>query len=384
VISCPIGSVVGACLRAFAILTMVCLAGCAGRPGPEVLKANMALAQVAGARVVTVYVATSRQRAAPNENVFTNGRSTQMNYAQFTISVPPTHKAGNIEYPKSKPDPKTSFVTLEQRVIDKATFEREVARKRGGQKASVDVLVHGFNNNFQEALFRLVQISADRGSDAVPVLFSWPSQASVTGYVADKDSVTFSRDKLTELLTMLGKNQDIGNILVIGHSMGGWLTAESLRQLRLTGQDAVLRRLKVVLAAPDIDVDVFGTQLAAIGSLAQPMTVLVSKDDRALAISSFISGEHERLGALDVTDPRVQQAAKNANVQIIDITALSATDSFNHNRFSELAAFFAKRNGVNGNGQIPDLRESGAFVFNAVGTTLSSPFILAGKIVGGK
>lgn len=382
-ISRPIGSVFGAYLRAVAILTIMCLTGCAGRPGPEVLQANATLAPVPGASVITVYVATSRERAAPNENVFTNGRSAQMNYAEFTISVPPSHKAGNIEYPQSKPDPKTSFVTLEQRVLDRATFEREVARKRRGKKANVDVLVHGFNNNFQEALFRLVQISADRGGDTVPVLFAWPSQASITGYVADKDSVTFSRDKLTELLTLLGKNQDIGNIVVVGHSMGGWLTAESLRQLRLTGQDAILRRLKVVLAAPDIDVDVFGTQLAVIGSLPQPMTVLVSKDDRALAISSLISGEHERLGALDVTDPRVQQAAKNANVQIIDISGLSSTDSFNHNRFAELAALFAKRNGANGNGEMPDLRESGAFVFNAVGTTLSSPFILAGKVVSG-
>lgn len=378
-----IGSVFGACLRAVVILAIACLAGCAGRPGPQVLQARTSQATVAGARVVTVYVATSRQRAVPNGNVFTNGRSTQMNYAEFTISVPPSHKAGNIEYPKRKPDPKTSFVTLEQRVIDKATFEREISRRRGEKKANVDVFVHGFNNNFEEALFRLVQISADRESDAVPVLFAWPSQASVTGYVADKDSVTFSRDKLAELLTILGKNQDIGNILVVGHSMGGWLTAEALRQLRLTGQDAVLRRLKVVLAAPDIDVDVFGTQLAVIGPLAQPMTVLVSKDDRALAISSFISGEHQRLGALDVTDPRVQQAAKNANVQIIDISGLSSTDGFNHNRFSELAALFAKRDGASGNGRIPDLRESGAFVFNAVGTTLSSPFILAGKVVGG-
>jgi hypothetical protein len=80
----------------------------------------------------------------------------------------------------------------------------------------------------------------------------------------------------------------------------------------------------------------------------------------------------------------VQQAAKNANVQIIDISGLSSTDSFNHNRFSELAALFAKRDGMNGDGRIPDLRESGAFVFNAVGTTLSTPFILAGKVVAGK
>ena len=56
------------------------------------------------------------------------------------------------------------------------------------------IFAHGFNTNFQEALFRLVQMSADARIEGTPVLFSWPSQARVTGYRVDRDSVALSRD----------------------------------------------------------------------------------------------------------------------------------------------------------------------------------------------
>jgi esterase/lipase superfamily enzyme len=166
--------------------------------------------------------------------------------------------------------------------------------------------------------------------------------------------------------------------------MGGWLTVEALRQLRLMGKDTALSRMKVILAAPDIDVDVFRAQLQVIGPMASPMTILVSKDDRALAVSSFISGERERVGALDVDDPRVQEAAKRANIQVVDISGLSATDTFKHNRFSELSVYFPVLAKQDAAGSAPDLRKAGAFVFNAVGATIASPFSLAGKLVAGQ
>jgi esterase/lipase superfamily enzyme len=370
-------------MRLIAIIAALSLAGCAGRPGPELLRAT-ASASVPGARIVTVYVATTRDRTAPDENVFTAGRSYNLNYAAFTISVPPNHVAGQIEWPQGSPDPHRTFATLDQRILDRASFEREVATKRGTAKSPVSVFVHGFNNNFQEALFRLVQIANDSDSSATPILFAWPSEATVTGYVADKDAATFSRDRLVEVLTMLGRSPDIGEITVTGHSMGGWLTVEALRQLRLTRQDAIIRRLKVFLAAPDIDVDVFRSQLSVIGPLSPPMTVLVSKDDVALSVSQFISGERQRLGTLDVDDPRVQEASKRANVQIVDISSLSANDGLNHNRFSELATLVPRITAQNANGQEPNLGEAGAFIFDAVGATLARPIAVTGKTAGGE
>ena len=192
-----------------------------------------------------------------------------------------------------------------------ARIPRAVApNRRPCTKADVVIFVHGYNYSFEESLFRLAQLVVDGRLTETPVLFAWPSAASVTGYVSDKDAVTYSRDDLVRVLRDVANDPKVGKITVFGHSMGAWLTVEALRQLRLTGQDAVIGRLNgVVLAAPDIDVDVFRRQMEVIGPLDPPLTLLVSRDDRALKISSRIAGSRDRIGARDVNDPQVQVLA---------------------------------------------------------------------------
>jgi hypothetical protein len=54
--------------------------------------------------------------------------------------------------------------------------------------------------------------------------------------------------------------------------------------------------------------------------LNPPLTMLVSKDDAALRLSSVIGGSRVRAGALDVENPVVREAALKAKVRIIDIS----------------------------------------------------------------
>ena len=326
--------------------------------------------------MVTVYVATTRQREIAGTNIFSSGRTQQMNYAATTISIPPRHKPGEIEWPKGRPNPQADFVTAEQRALEKPAFEREVSRRRGASRPNIVVFVHGYNTNFPEGLFRLAQLTNDAAFDGVPILFAWPSEGTLEGYISDKDAVTFSRDGLVQLLATLAESPAIGDITVVGHSMGGWLTAEALRQLRLTGKDAVIKRLYVVLSAPDIDVDVFMAQMAVIGPLSPPLVILVSRDDMALSISERLSGEHRRLGALDVYDPRVIDAAREANVQVIDISNLKTSDIFKHSRFIALATAAGAPNARSAP------RQAGTFMYDALGTSLSSSFLFAAKAIG--
>jgi esterase/lipase superfamily enzyme len=364
-----------------ALLLTTVLGACATRPGPELL--NAAEASIPGARVDTVYVATTRARQSPEGNVFTNDHSRAVNYAAFTISIPPEHRAGAVELPASPsvPDPARHFTSVRQEVLDRPSFEQRIASRNGprtSRKASV--FVHGFNTNFQEAVFRLAQMAADADVTGTPVLFAWPSEARLTGYVADKDAVTASRDQLAGLLAML--TRDSADVTVIAHSMGAWLTVEAVRQLRLAHKDDVISRLRVVLAAPDIDVDVFRTQMAVIGPLSPPMTVLVSRDDIALSVSSFLAHERPRLGMINVDDPRVYEAAVKANLEIVDVSNVKAPDRLHHDRFASLAALYPRLAASDANGA--GLRRAGAFVFNAVGATISSPFTLVGGAISGQ
>lgn len=369
-----------AVLNVLACLLTVLLVGCAARPGPEVLRATGAPA--ADGRVVNIYVATTRARDGATGVSFTSERAMSMTYARFTISIPPRHKGGEIEWSTGTPNPATDFVTVEQVMLDDAGFLREVGASRNGRPPEIGVFVHGYNTSFQEALFRLAQMVADAGFEGAPVLFAWPSEGKEAGYLADKDAATFSRDQLAELLTQLVRTPHSRKVAVVGHSMGGWLTVEALRQLRLQGRNAVVNTLQVALAAPDIDVDVFRAQLAIIGPLSPPMVVMVSPDDVALSLSEHLSADRRRMGRLDVRDPRVAEASVKAQLQIVDISSVGTADIFRHDRFVALAAMYPAISSAQKSGGF-DLKETGVFVLDAVESSVSSPFVYARRAVSG-
>lgn len=57
---------------------------------------------------MTLYAATNRLRQeSPDDPAsgFSDARATTFSAARFSISIPPTHKAGNIEWPGRHPDP---------------------------------------------------------------------------------------------------------------------------------------------------------------------------------------------------------------------------------------------------------------------------------------
>ncbi|WP_411839013.1 alpha/beta hydrolase [Paracoccus sp. ME4] len=322
-----------------AVMVVAVLAACAARPTNEVLRP--VAATVEGARVTQVYVATTRAPRAAGSAVFGAAPSLGTSHAAFRVSVPPGHRPGRIEWPDGPADPATSFATLEGRVLPEDAFRRAVSADPR-RPAGVVVFVHGFNHSFPEALYRLVQLSVDSRTEGVPVLFSWPSAGSPFAYLADKDAVAFSRDALARTLQALVEDADGAPVQVIAHSMGGLLTMETLRQLRLDGRDDVLDQLSVTMAAPDIDPDLFRAQIAVIGPMARTMTLLVSRDDRALDLSSRLSSHRPRVGALDVADPRLARTARAANIAIVDISALPASNRVNHDRYVELSAIYGE------------------------------------------
>ena len=345
------------------------LGGCVSRPTEAVLRPVPVTS--AQDHQVTVYVVTTRSPTKDGIG-FSSGKSFETRYMAYTISIPPSHKPGQIEYPGRKPDPQTAFTVVKTQSYSRPAFLAEVKARRTPDQ-DIGVFVHGYNYNFQESLFRLAQITADAHKAQLPVLFAWPSAAEVTGYLADKDSAAFSRDQLAQLLEDLSRSNG-SEVSVLGHSMGGWLTMEALRQMRLAGHDGELNRLLVVLAAPDIDINLFRMQLKDVGRLNKPIILLVSQDDRALAFSAFLADD-QRVGAVDINDPRVQAAAKEANVQIVDISDLASDDPANHSRFAELAASYPK---LKADSRKAGFLQAGVFVFNSVGQTLVAPLRIAG------
>ncbi|MFT4150215.1 MAG: alpha/beta fold hydrolase [Paracoccaceae bacterium] len=280
--------------RLFAILMLV-LAACTPR-GEMVIDPQAA----AVGQVNSVYVGTSRKLEAGTLR-FDAGRSEHMALARYDISVPPGHSAGHIEWPKRNrpPDPATQFLTTGRTIYPTDTRFRgdlsQALRRRGGEAT---IFVHGFNNTFDEGIYRIAQLSHDLRLPGVTMHFSWPSAGSPLGYVSDRDSALFSRDGLEALIRQT-RAAGARKIYLVAHSMGSQLTMETLRQIAISGDRDLIGHIGgVVLISPDIDVDVFREQASRIGQLPQPFVIFGSPRDRMLRLSALLTGQDDRVGTL--------------------------------------------------------------------------------------
>lgn len=350
------------------ILFLLLLGGCATRPGPETL--IPAAGHQTGMKPVAIYAVTDRATTDSAGMVYGSERGS-LTYEKFTIMADPAAATGKSETIVRAPsrNPSKGFVTAGRQKFSKSSFDKDVARQQRVHGNTIVVYVHGYNTSYQEALFQLAQSSTDFGTEVIPVLFSWPSQARVFGYVADRDALTYARDDLAELLTTLGAHSE-RRIAVMGHSAGAWLVMEAMRQLRLQGHDDIISRFRIGLAAPDIDLDVFRAQATVVGRLSPPLTVLVSKNDRALAVSSHLVKGRRRLGAADVNDPVIQAIAHQQGVRILDISALPASSRLNHDRFVTFLSHYSE---PAKNSKLAHVfQRAGAYILDAPGTLLSS------------
>ena len=144
------------------------------RPGSSILKPA---GSVRGARTVTIFVATLRTPEPGSEIGFNSGQSQTLRFARYVISIPPARQTDTIEWPGNPPDPATDFVTIKAGRLSEAEFRSGITGEVEGGR-SIRLFVHGYNNSFQETVYRLAQITADAHDNRVAVLFAWPSRES--------------------------------------------------------------------------------------------------------------------------------------------------------------------------------------------------------------
>ena len=278
---------------AFSILLLVSM-GCSPRGS---IVEMPAAAQVGD--VIPVFIGTTR--GVGDNGQFDESRSEKLSFARYAISVPPDREVGEIDWPprSGKADPRRQFLTTMHEIYpSQAPFTDGLshALQRNGGEAVI--FVHGFNNTFAEGTYRIAQLAHDLELPGTVVHYSWPSAAEPFGYAHDRDSALFARDALETLIREV-EAAGARRIILVAHSMGSALSMETLRQLSLRGDQRTLSRLRgVVLISPDIDVDVFRAQAAAIHSLPQPFVVFTSERDRVLKLSARLSGQTDRLGTL--------------------------------------------------------------------------------------
>ncbi len=329
------------------LLAALALAGCGGTRSDVFAPVAQ---PVPGAKRVDMIVATTRDKAVNPGELFSGERGQRLSVAEVSLSIPPAavREVGEVQWPRNAPgDASREFVVLNTELLD-AVSVRERLRKRLKEQGHGKVLlfVHGYNNRFADAVFRFGQIAHDAGAPAVPVLFTWPSRASALAYGYDKESATFSRDALELAIRAIAIEPSVKEIDILAHSMGNWVTLEALRQIAIRDGRLPPKLKNVMTAAPDVDVDVFGMQIARMGHPRPRFTLFSSQDDKALAFSRRVQGGIDRLGQIDATKEPLRSQLAAQGVEVLDLTELKGADGFNHGKFAEsppVVQFIGKR-----------------------------------------
>jgi esterase/lipase superfamily enzyme len=269
--------------------------------------------------------------------MFTGERARAPAFADITVSIPPVRKVGDVAWPKRLPsNPATDFATLKADELTKDAAKTWLnASVRKSPDRSVLVFIHGFNNRFEDSVYRFAQIVHDSGVKSAPVLVTWPSRGSLLAYGYDRESTNYTRNALESLFQYLAADREVKEVSILAHSMGNWLTLEALRQMAIRNDGLPAKFKNVMLAAPDVDVDVFRSQIEDMGRQHPQFTLFVSQDDRALAFSRRVWGDIPRLGSIDPeSEPYKQELADN-KITVIDLTKVKAGDGMHHGKFAE-------------------------------------------------
>lgn len=310
-------------------------AGC-GRP-PDLIgidNPTEPAESVVGVSSHRIFITSTREASEVVGAFFSGERAPELGLASVDVTVPPNHVTGQLERPTNMPpDPRTEFAVVNPVLYrNDAAFIAEVNRelaKRSRNEQKILLFVHGYNNTTSDAILRLTQFVQDTGYQGVPVLFTWASAAKAPRYVYDLNSALVARGKLKEMADVLAQTRAT-DLDIFAHSMGSFLTMEGLVDAAQEGRLGSRGNIKhIMLASPDIDIDLFKTQLAQLPRpVVEKIYLLVSDDDAALRFSRKIAGGVPRVGATDAAE------LEKLGVTVIDLSQINDSSSGSHSKFA--------------------------------------------------
>jgi esterase/lipase superfamily enzyme len=299
---------------------------------------------------VPVFYGTDRVRKEePKRISYTTERARRLELGHALVTVPKSHQVPNIERPfalripyleitiyEQAEDPKQHFTIKELKSLTREEFIALARQRVAGSRSFKDqavVFVHGYNTGFDFALFRTAQMAYDLKFDGASFLYSWPSGGGFFGYGYDRDSATQAQLYLKDFLQLVIDQSGAKSVSVIAHSMGNLPLLNVLRELGPALPPNV-RLNEIILAAPDVDRDVFANLAGAIAGYGRGLTLYCSANDRAMTAARSFAGGVPRAGDVPPDGPVILPG-----VDTIDVTE-TGTDllALNHSLYAERSA----------------------------------------------
>jgi esterase/lipase superfamily enzyme len=231
-------------------------------------------------------------------------------------------------------------------------FDAEVDRRLAlTPRKEAFVFIHGFNNSFDVAGFRLAELWHFLGREGVPILYSWPAgnPGSLRAYTADRESGEFTQYHLKEFLGLLSEHPGIEKIHIVAHSRGTDVAMTAIRELvidakaRVDDPREILKFGNVVLAAPDIDDEVANQRFVAdlIMNGMEQLTIYVTKKDSALGLAEWLFSNPDRVGRARAEDMSAYWQEFGHLFRTDTIDARVKTDFLGHGYFLSNPATFS-------------------------------------------
>jgi esterase/lipase superfamily enzyme len=204
-------------------------------------------------------------------------------------------------------------------------------------RKEVLVFIHGYNNKFDDAILRLAEAWHFGGRQGVPIVYTWPAgSGGLKGYAYDRESGEFTTVHLKRLLVLLALHPGVERVHIISHSRGTDVALTAVRELHNevrgalrntplaaraaslegdtvraddgdfdpTDTASVLKLATFILAAPDLDLEVFIQRFFGenVVRAARRVVVYFSKEDEALGLADWLFRSKRRLGAMRIED----------------------------------------------------------------------------------
>ncbi len=204
------------------------------------------------------------------------------------VSIPPGHVPGQLEAPQLlqlqfKQELNKHVVLTDVKPLGKDQFFSSLQQTMAAKGKNILVFIHGYNVSFEDAARRTAQMSFDLKFAGAPVFYSWPSQANWYGYPTDRENIELSVNQIKEFLLDVAHRSGADTINLVAHSMGNVGLTQALKEIDASENQGTQPLFnQVVLAAPDIDADIFKERIApAIVSKARHTTLYTSQTDLA-------------------------------------------------------------------------------------------------------
>lgn len=251
-----------------------------------------------------VWYGTNRRPIDPTDPMrgYSYRRDDRTHFGTCSVLIPTTHKIGSVgsgwvKRLLARQDDRLKLQSIDTLGRDQF-WERMEQRVRSTEGRTGVCFVHGYNVSFTQAALRAAQLGADLGVDGAMAFFSWPSKGSPAGYFADGESVRASEGAIADFLVDFVRRSRVDRVHVIAHSMGNRGVLGAINKIRQrTESDPKLTFGQFILAAADVDADVFRQECDPYRELGRRTTLYVSARDRAVGLSAKLHDYH-RIGFL--------------------------------------------------------------------------------------